>query len=362
MILLEAMLRRYLIVLLLLTFCLSPFILDFLESASDASNRYAAAPSDHFPYIASELKDSGPIDILFAGTSNIMTSIDAAAVAKALEKQWKRPVVVRNFGISFGRAGAIFAIISDALDKRPVKLLVLEEWDCRVSNAQNPLAFYWLRPSYFAKIWQKLPLDSLVTFYAQALLGVPRRALGLLRKNGSLGLTPAGQAEYEKVAAQFGTHEGRTGYRGSPGSPAQAFVQTSIPAPAIPAAKMIQRNRESDSKYFKPGSAFSREQEVVSEELRKKVEAQGGQFVFLKIGRPDALMEEQLSLCTSQEVGLKNTVTIGVPEAQLLGRMDDSRRSLFLRAPTHRNANGMQLYTDTLIPAIATVFGGNHAH
>ena len=147
---------------------------------------YSAVPWSFgaFPYLHDQIfEEPGDIDITFMGSSSIWWGVDTPYVEAQLSKALGRKAVVRSLCWNWPGFDPLYFIAKDLLEKRKVKMIVF----CDLSRGAAPTAHYtaaqWFRVGDHWGDLDGLNLRTKMSFYASAIVGMPRNLLGLIRTN-----------------------------------------------------------------------------------------------------------------------------------------------------------------------------------
>jgi len=141
-----------------------------------------------FPYLHQQIfEKKGDIDIAFMSSSRMGSAIDAPYVQGKLSEQLGRKAIVLSLTWTWNGYDALYFIAQDLLQHRKVRMLVFCDLSYDLSPSVGDIAHhqtsYWFRFADNAEALTGLPLKSKVSFYASAIIGMPRNLVGLLRSN-----------------------------------------------------------------------------------------------------------------------------------------------------------------------------------
>ena len=137
-----------------------------------------------FPYMHDQIfEEKGDIDVAFMGSSRIWWAIDTPWVQEQLSAKLGRPAVVRSLCWNWAGFDALYFTMKDLLEHRNVRVIVFNDCSSGTGNNAHTAAPYWFRLGDNAEDIVGLPLNSRVSFYSSAILGMPRNLLGMVRTN-----------------------------------------------------------------------------------------------------------------------------------------------------------------------------------
>jgi hypothetical protein len=294
-----------------------------------------------------------PIDILFAGSSHLWCAIDAPQVQAALEEHRRGPAVVRMLG--WPRAGydALYFIVKDMLDRRPVKVLVI--YDEHFENGDvHPAAHRWYRYADEPSAIDGLPWKDSAALYAASVLGMPRNLLSLVRHNRQVDPSPISlnywQSAYraDNPADRLGSLAARLNYNYEPNytdyAPPSPATQAQIYSPATAA------------RFAFTGEATPAYKRVFLERLVAMVAQHGTKLVFMDTPDFDERRNPQITerLCWPRILPGKVWL-MGIPPGELFASLSDESVSRLYYDQSHFNESGQRYFTAIVDPALFRV-------
>ena len=137
-----------------------------------------------YPYLHQQIfEEKTDVDVVFMGSSHIWYGIDTPEVQRELSRKMGREAVVRTLGWQWPGFDAIYFIFQDLLQNRKVHMLVITDEYLGDAIRPQTLSYRWFRFGDNACELAGLPLQTRISFYAGAILGMPRNLLSLLRPN-----------------------------------------------------------------------------------------------------------------------------------------------------------------------------------
>jgi hypothetical protein len=168
---------------------------------------YSASGRDmaNFPYYHQQIfEEKGDIDIAFLSSSRMGCAIDPAYVQEKLSEKLGRQAVVRSITWSWNGYDALYFIGQDLLHHRKVRMIVFCDLSPDTTDIAHHHASRWFRFGDNAEALAGLPLESKASFYASAILGLPRNLAGLVR--GNLAAIPSNKPDWNTFSTDFTPH------------------------------------------------------------------------------------------------------------------------------------------------------------
>lgn len=307
-----------------------------------------AGPAAH---IEREIYDeTGDIDIVFIGSSLMWSGIDAPYMQAALSDALGRQATVRVIATVWPGLDRDYALLRDLLDRRHVGLVVLQmphrnrpTLDAaaevnRVSDQPHVQAYRFYREGEFPEVLPGLAPRSRVALYAEAVLGMPRHLLTLLRPN-ELSSSP--------VEATLGSRFQQMGFYGEP------YVDFERTPPLIPANQMIY-GRGADYQFFEeplPPYQTHFVRLIGATLAEHRVPA-----VLLHIPQANELDADTVEERENwPELIGTDVAMIGVPPTRLFGGFSDDDTLKFFSSD-HLNENGAHFFTRAVAPALLDIY------
>jgi len=281
--------------------------------------------------------EKGDIDIAIMSSSRLGCAIDTPYVQEKLSEKLGRKAVVRALTWTWNGYDALYFIAQDLLEHRKVHMIVFCDLSYDLSPSAGDVAHhqtsYWFRFADNAEALAGLPMKSKASFYASAILGLPRNLVGLLRPN-----LPAIPEDNTKPAWYYSptNYTPRTNAGPSDVRLYSEATKASFRFLNTPIAPM-QR-------------AFVRKIGLLAQEHQT-------QLVFLHVPdfaeRKATLIEETAFWPDAFSINLP---MVGIPPAILFaGMTDDDVRKLY-HNPTHFNQNGQNYFTPIITPSLIQIY------
>jgi hypothetical protein len=332
---------------------LSPVLLSHAPGASNPRLAYEEMPiqGGAFPFIERQTFDeTSDIDVLFLGPSSLWAAIDTPYVQAEASRRLGRPATVLTFGVNFRGEEIYYTLLRNVLAHRRVGTVVLQlPAATQTSDVPWILAHHLMPAVGEPALWDGLPLRYRVPMYADSVLGAPGRALSLLRPNAPQPLTQgmgvdlggvwfAGEPRHGELGSLFVP----VGFEGAP------FVARHDAAPDVPAERLVYGPATRDR--FRLGDqALTPLQAHYVDRLFALARDHGVRAVALHVPpleeRDDDRVEERLDWAA-----LYGADVVGIPARELFGGGADVHAYYY--NTSHLNANGAELFTRAIAPAI----------
>lgn len=295
-----------------------------------------------FPYIQHEIfNEQTDIDVLILGTSLLWVAIDTPYLQRELSKALGRDAKVITFGSNWRGEDLNYTLLRDLLQRRKVKLLVfsMPAYYQLMDEPHNQSSRWMLYGEEEAAL-SDLPLRQRVALYGEAVLGAPRHLLSKVRSN------QLGEAER---AAVLGANIVERGFNGA------AFVRRELPPPNLTREKLIYSTSSASDFRFtgQPLSSYQMHFLRRAFNLLNQYHVPVALVhVPLSIERHKTVVEERMFW--PEVFGMEMSI-VGVPPATLFKGLSDAEIDQ-LYYDEHLNANGNQLFTRTITPALVEIY------
>ena len=325
------------------------------EIYSSYSSRLGA-----YSYLHQQIfEEKGDIDIAFVGSSRIWLDINTTEVQEKLSQQLGRRAVARTLGWSKPGFDALYFIAQDLLQRRKVRLLVFyDEVNPRASpNLPHRLAFRWFRFGDNRAALDGLSIRDKASYYAAAILGLPRNLLNLVRSN----------LPEDKPAAE----RTRSGIYHMAADPADRLGSAAIDleynklqpvadyqpySTAKPSDVCIYSPTTKD-KFAFSGPAIPELQLHFARKFAQLAREHGTQIVLLCLPRVSGMRDPLLQARTFwPDIVASDVTMIGIPPATLFQGMSESDVLKLYYDPDHFNRNGQSYYTSIITPRIVETY------
>jgi hypothetical protein len=298
-------------------------------------------------------EEKGDIDLLFIGSSKEYLGIDTPYVQKKLSETLGRPAVVRTLGWYWTGFDAIYFITQDLLRHRKVHMLVFS--DETGENGPHEHAERWFRFGENKEALAGLPLPMQAAYYLEAVLGMPRNLLDLLRAN--LGVSPFSEEHFWKSVSSDNPAQrlGSLNVRSIFGS-LDPYSDYRPQTPATPADVRIYspENRGAFQFARKPMPAvqlhFARKFAALARE-------NGVKLVFLTFPIRGESMSDKISETQFWPGLLPAEVSVvGIPPKRLFAGMSEQEISQLYFNREHFNQNGQLYFTPLVTPTLIDLY------
>jgi hypothetical protein len=312
-----------------------------------------------FPYMDGQIfHEQGDIDIMFMGSSHIWAAFNAPYVQERLGKTLGRPAVVRTFG--WGGAGydEIYFVAQDLLAHRHIQMLVIDD-DVDPADVPHLLTPKTFRLGDNASSLEGLPWSTKAAYYFGSIMGLPRNLLALVHTNlpADMNATNYWQthSHAENFAADLGAFTAHMGFRNSPGSEPEPFVNFAPDTGVQPSAVCVY-SPVKGTEFFSWGEPLPPMQLHFMQKLAALTQEHGCKLVVVHIPTFDERRSNRISM-PKNLAGLQPEVTIaGIPPATLFdGLTDDEIRELYSDS-VHLNENGQKFFTTLMLPTLMKLY------
>lgn len=347
---------------LLLVILLLPALLvkPWLPPRSEAYNEeYLGAGC--FPFIHRQIfAEKGDLDIAFIGSSRIWTAVNTPYVQKKLSDELGRPANVVSLGWNWAGSDMVYLISRDLLARRHVRLLVITDEYRPGYPIPHAFTSYLFRYGEDGHDLDGLAWPTRAAYYAQALQGMPRMLLSLMRTNRPAHWPPP-QGAWEQAYAASRT-DGRLGSLSIPygfGTEKMLnpnFVPFKPEHDVPPEAVRIYSAATKDDFNF-AGPPTPPEQVFFLKKLADLAAASGTKLVWLHV--PQA--EDRHAQAVPEREGWPerlagNIRLLGIPpESFLRGISREDSDKLFYNQ-WHLNQNGQEYFTRAITPALLKLY------
>ena len=284
-------------------------------------------------------EDNSDVDILFCGASLLGNALEPAAVESALSQALGRRANVILLRQSWQGPDINYFVARELMERRKVKMLVIATpaWVHRSSQPHVQL-FRVIRYGDDPGASDGLPLRNRMALYADYVLGAPRQALNLLRRNA---IDPPPSVPV--------AHGSPMGYKGRP------FVRRNVSPPAIPPDTLIDSAGTSGIFHF-AGPPLNAYQFHFLQKTEELAENQGSLLVILHLPSPS---ERGSAIVPDRQLVPKllkpGVIFAGVPSARMFQGVPDDQFFDYFQ-DEHLNLNGSDLFTGILTPLLVQLY------
>jgi hypothetical protein len=323
---------------------------------------YSSAPwsAGAYPYLHEQIShETGDIDIAFIGASAEYLAIDTPEVQRQLTAKLGRQAVVRSLCWYWAGFDAIYFITEDLLRNRKVHMLIFT--DSPQEDSPHPQAYRWFRFGDNQEDLTGLPPQTVVAFYAEAVLGIPNNLLEffepeqpavpfsykLLSSNGSLyAVNPSNR---------LGSLAAERGFDGQP------FVEFNPDSQASP-SDVCFYSPATKQNFLSVNVAMPEIQRRFAQKLAELANRNGTELVFLSLPILELAKSQSVVIPRVWPEVLRSDVAMfGIPPASLFRNISDiDIRKLFFD-DVHLNKNGQRYFTSVFAPALVDYYAkSNH--
>lgn len=342
---------------LLLALLAAPAVVSSI-SVLDRSTVYSTMPTGTGPasHIQRQIfEETDDLDIVFIGSSLMWSAIDAPYVQSALTAQLGRQAAVTVIASVWPGLDRDYAYLRDLLMRRRVGLAVIQfpnrnrpTRDAaaevnRVSDQPHVQSYRFYRVGEFPRVDEAVDLRYRVALYAEAVLGLPRHALAMLRPDY---VTPAA------VEVTLGARLQPFGFYGAP-------YEIFRPTPPDFRPEEMTYSEDAASRY----RFFDEPLPPYQQQFARLIAALLGEYgvpaVLLHIPQANEIdaefVEERENWLESTGIDAE---MIGIPPANLFERFSRADTVKFFSSD-HLNDNGAIYFTRAVTPALLRVYSRN---
>ena len=344
---------------ILIVLLLGPVVLGELNLL-DYANTFAASRIMESKFLVGQLRNGPPeIDMAFIGSSELASSMSANIIQKQLSEKFNKPSVVMNFSSIFGDTSYALSTTEALLKSKKIKMLVVELQTQELGEYES-LSFNWWQAWSHRDLMSQLTIKDQLRLYSEAVMAVPLQILGLIHSPDALGISAELLSKYEKRVKALGSEESRTGYSDTnwidPSEGESKYVEKDFVVETFKPEDLIYRGPENlVKKHFVQNWNLNEKQILFYTRIKELTEKQGGKLVFIKVNKPGDNTSTS-DLPRNIPTGLQTVPIVVIPETWLTGKYDTATKRLALYNYSHRNFNGMKLFTETISPALLQIY------
>jgi len=326
--------------LLLLLILLLPVLVgkSVLPSREEAYSSMGRDTIDFPNFHRQFFEEKGDIDIAIMSSSRMGCALDAPYIQEQLSEKLGRKAVVRAITWSWDGYDALYFIAQDLLQHRKVRMILFSDLSCDLgpggsSDIAHHQTSYWFRFADNAEALAGLPLKSKASFYASAVLGMPRNLVGLLRSN--LAAIPA-----------------------DPNKPAYNYSPTNYtPQTTTSPSDVLEYSEATKASFRFLNGQISPMQLAFVRKIGLLAQEHQTQLVFIHLpdfaDRSEVLIEEKAYWPDAFQTKLP---MVGIAPATLFaGMTDEDIRKLYVN-PAHFSQNGQSYFTRIVTPSLIQIY------
>ena len=312
-----------------------------------------------FPWIQQKIfNETNDVDIAFLGSSEIFWGVSTLFVQQQLSAKLGRPAEVFTLGWCWPGFDSDYVIAADLLDHRRVRMLVIDE-EHYTTDTPHLLSSRWFRMGEHSEVLDGLPWTGRAGLYGNAVLGMPRHLLSLVRPNrledpayyipNSLTLSVLYNAP--NIAEQLGALRACRAFHDLPDfSPYQ-------PPSTATASDVVIYSEATRGAFTFTGPPTPPYQRHFVQKLAQLCRARGTRLVVLHMPayheRDQTTIQERV--LWPEELDAPVAV-VGIPGKKLLAGIPPDKLEKLFSNPTHLNANGQDLFTPLITPALLKLY------
>lgn len=308
-----------------------------------------------YPYLHNQIyEEKGDIDVVFTGPSTMWYAIDTPYFQKKLSEKLGRPATARTLCWDWAGADPFYRITKDLLEHRNIRMMVFCDFPEMIApNTAHKMAselFQW--PDHTEDL-AGLQLRPQMSFYAAAILGMPKNLLGRFRSN-----LPIVDAE-EISWPGFNHMENpflRLGALASPVIEGRDFVEFT-PSTSPSATNVIIYSEATKDEFAFPQAPLQLMQAAFVRKAAQLTQEHHVQMVYIYIPRSTEIRVATINPNAYWPDFFSDRLTMmGIPPAKLFaGLSDDDALKLYWEY-RHLNINGQKYFTPVVTPALVQLY------
>ena len=310
-----------------------------------------------FPYMHDQIfEEKGDIDIAFMGSSPMYWGIDTPYVQAKMSGMLGRPAVVRSLCWHYSGFDALYFIARDLLRHRKVRMIVFCDMIYPdTSDAAHRSTSKWFLWSEDAPEVAGLSLKAKATFYAGAIVGMPRNLLDLVRHN--LPAIPSEEILVKPGYPKLKSPALRLGSLAVTWAAGHAMADctphgTARQSDACIYSEATKTNFQFSRQPVQPAqAAFCRKMAALAREHQVKL-------VYLHFTRTFERTSPVIeSSAFWPEVFAGDVAMLGIPGAKLFaGITEETLTNKLYNDAVHLNRNGQKFFTPLVTPSLVQIY------
>lgn len=308
------------------------------EQAYDDMSTEAGPLSFNLQEIFHDRRDA---DVLFLGSSLVQAAVDRSMIERSLSAQLGRPAHVVVLALNWQGLDEQYFLLRDYLQTHHARLIV---WNLPVPGSRNlqphVQAFHFVRYGEDADAFTGLSPRYRLALYGDMVLGAPRELLSHLRPNR---LSPA---EKSRSAGPM-----EKGYYGAPFTRVERVRESSMDAEHAlempPYAGLVTKGKplnDYEMHFARKIVSMVQERGSTLALIHIPIDEERGMQTMPERGRWSEFLDVQAPM-------------IGVSSATLFENVPGTDFNLYY-FDQHLNANGSELFTASMLPAILQCYRG----
>lgn len=312
-----------------------------------------------YPYIHDQIfSETNDVDIAFMGDSPLWWGIDTPHVQAELSRRLGRPAVVRSLCWTWSGVDAFYFIGKDLLEHRHVRMIVFCDMTGGTSQTAHYQAMHFFRFGDDPQAMQGLNWRGRTSFYASAILGMPRNLLSALRPDlPAIPSKEVGWADIRGVpnpATRLGSLPVRTVETGVYSD----YSPTNRPDPAS-----VCVESENVAAFKFAGQPVSNTQAAFARKIGELAREHQVNLVYLHLPFSSEADESVITESADwRQVFHADISLLGIPGTKLLGPLAPEERKKLFCDFQHLNENGQIYFTSVITDRLLQLYEDQARH
>jgi hypothetical protein len=310
-----------------------------------------------FPYIHDQIfEEKGDIDIAFMGSSPLYWGIDTPYVQRKMSEMLGRPAVVRSLCWHWSGFDALYFTARELLQRRKVRMIVFCDliFPDTFDGAHRSTS-KWFTWDEDAPEINGMNMKAKATFYAAAIVGMPRNLLDLVRTN--MPAIPSEEISFKPDWPMMRNPSLQLGSLAVTVEPGREFADytphgSARPSDACVYSEVTKTNFQFSQRPVLPTqAAFCRKIATLARENNVKL-------VYLHFTRTFERLSPVIELSAPwPDVFHGDVAMIGIPGPKLFAGISEADLTNKLYCDfIHLNKNGQKFFTPLVTPALVQVY------
>lgn len=323
-----------------------PLLIGYFENQTNPYAYFSLSKPTQSRYVAKILKEApAQIDLVVLGASGSELAFDANELSDYWKSRGQVDPAIYNLAGFFANPVYNFGLVDALLEKRNVKLFVVEMTDWNEARHEHAFQFFRWRSPGLTDALQKASFETRLRFYAESVMGFPWRLWVLLHPEYPVIPSPANETWFSAIVRDKGAwNDITTDQTGDPN-----FIKLS-PSKTDPHSYIIY-DRTAQAEKNSQSFSLTPMQVQFLQYIKQQCEKKGCHLVLTTTQMPRQI-EQPVSYPNNIPPELADTPILWVREKDLFGRYSSDVWQQSKLDPSHRNRTGRHLWTQTLAPVL----------